>query len=751
MAGIVYGNGIPDGLPPVNLPAFDDGNPNGPLRIQMGNTGIPQDATGQGGQGLGPFAPYQPEAPQAAAQPQQQSGLGPFAPYSPQQPSDAPPMGGGEAALRGAAQGLSFGFAPAIAGAASGVASALGGGDFSTAYDQTRQQQQSALDQAQSQHPYISTAAEIVGGIPSMFMPGVGITKAAQVGATAVPRILQAVRSGAVAGGLYGAGNQTSQGASAANIGLGAAGGALAGGALGGTLGSAIEGGSMLANRVGSIVRGNRNPDLEAQRLVINALQQDQKKVGNVASDLPALNAGSQAGLDLRLGDMGGATTHGLMRAATNLSPEARDVIGDVVQPRFQQQGDRIGRFIRSRFGGVDSDVANEAIQDLARKQNGPAYRAAYEKGDRQIWTPELERLTAAPSVQSALSTALSKWKDYAVRDGFGAMNPPFRVENGGIIRVGGKGMPVYPNIQFWDYAARELQDRAREAPIGSEQGKLYNDLARMLKNELDKNVPEYKAAREGAARFFKARDIVDAGANFLSDTSISLAKSAQVIHQMTPAERELFKRSYAAALASKMERINDNRDALNSMFVKNGPARQRNLIALGETDAGRLEALLRVEAIADRTRKALGNSTTIQQGHDAGKFAGALAAWEGFKELGLNPAYLIAAPLIFAGRQTAKKVDEKVFTKVAELLVSDDPKLLARGVQLAANDPNIRTALRYASDLSARQLVAIMGPSGIGAAALAAREHFKGSEHALPHPNHYDQYDNQGQQVAPQ
>ena len=33
--------------------------------------------------------------------------------------------------------------------------------------------------------------------------------------------------------------------------------------------------------------------------------------------------------------------------------------------------------------------------------------------------------------IQDALNGAMSKWKNYAVRDGFGAMNPPLRVHNG--------------------------------------------------------------------------------------------------------------------------------------------------------------------------------------------------------------------------------------------------------------------------------------------------------------------------------
>lgn len=886
MAGIAYGSGNAPNLPPVNLPTFDDGQ-QAPARIVID---VPSGAQATGNGGWAPYnapspvqaqgasgqtqQPQQPQAQPSQAQQAQPDQTGGWAPY--QAPQQTPPqeVGTGEAAMRGVAHGLSFGFEPAIAGVASGISSVMNGGDFSSAYDQMRQQEQQAYEEAQKQHPYVTTAADIAGNLPTMLIPGIGMGKAAMTGAEMLPRIGQAIGTGAVAGGLFGAGAQTSQGGTPLDIAEGAGGGALAGAALGGVFGSGVEGATQVGNRVASIVRGKRDAGAEAARLVTGALKTDQKQVMGVAGDRAGLNSAQQAGTDVRLADFGGGTTKALLRTATNLSPEARDIVGETVYPRFEQQSGRVSRFIRrfvrnpqsntqeplaTRLSGAFRNALNirrssaediAALQEAARRANRPAYTRAYEAGDRQVWSPELERLSGAPSIQRALRSAVTKWRDWQVHDGFGAANAPVMVENG-ILNLGnGRGLPVFPNIQFWDYAARHIADAAEQARRSGamQEATRLGGLERQLKAELDRIVPEYGQARAGAARFFGAEDALDAGRMFARSKSSDIGAARQAIQQMTQPERELFARGYASEMADILERsgdeanvlkssmlssptarlktglalgtkratqvesilararvfsafdgaesaadagrnfvtsnidnreaakllakmtadersefansfadelanqiarIPDNRSVLNSMFLNNGPARQRILMALGQEDAGRLEALLRIEGIVDRTRRSLGNSTTMQQGADAGKFGGIVAGIEAFKGA-FNPAYLIAIPLIWAGRQSAKQIDERVFTEVAKLLMSDDPAKLARGLNIAVKNPTIRTALRYASDLSARQLVNLLGPSGVGAATMTLGDHILGAAKDAHKDHPEDNYDNYQGQVAP-
>lgn len=681
---------------------------------------------GQSEQGAaGGWAPYVASDQQAPQSPQQQASndaSGGWAQYTPQPPTAAREIGGGEAAMRGALDAFSFGAYPAMAGAASGIKSVMEGGDYSPAYNQTRQEEQDQQKQASEQHPYITGAAEIAGSLPMMMVPGLGAEAFGAKAASMAGRLGRSAGSGAVAGGLFGAGQQVSEGGSAGDVATGAAGGAAAGGVLGGALGGAIETGSAIGNRVMGIVRGARDTDSEAGSRVVSALNKDRAQVGKAITDKQALQAGQEAGTPLTVADLGGENTKALLRSAANNSPGARQIINDTVQNRYSQQADRFATWIRSKFGGMDKDADIDAIKQLARKENGPAYRKAYYEGDRSIESDELNRLVSAPYIQRALVSAMSKWKNYAVRDGFGAMNPPFRIENGVILRTGGGGTKgVFPNIQLWDYAARELQDRARKAPPGSESAKLYNDLARLLKNELDQQVPSYKIAREGAATFFKAASAEEAGANFVKDTTLHNAQAARIIAKMKPAERELFQRGFAAELAHQLERTGYRSDVLRNLFIASPRASQRIKIALGQDGADQFEALMRIEGLIDRTRQALGNSTTVRQAHEAGlAAAGTAGVLEGVHSA-LNPVYIIAGGLVLGGRAAAKNIDDKLAVRIAEMLMSDNPAELQRGYKIISANPTIRTALRRASDVTGRQIVNYLGPAGVAAAGMTA------------------------------
>jgi hypothetical protein len=288
--------------------------------------------------------------------------------------------------------------------------------------------------------------------------------------------------------------------------------------------------------------------------------------------------------------------------------------------------------------------------------------------------------------------------------------------------------LKAYPNLQLWDYAARELQDKAKKLG-GTQEGALYNDLARMLKNELDKHVGSYKTAREGAAAFFKAGDAVEAGANFVKDGTIGTAAGGRAFASMSPAEQELFRRGFASELAKQIENSGFRSDVLNSLFVSSPRAVQRIKIALGEQGAAEFESLVRIEGIVNQARQALGNSTTPRQLKEMGMAGGAttLGALEGLKGA-INPVYLLAGAFVVGGRHAAQTIDEKVAVKVAEMLMSHDPAELARGYKIISQNPVMRDALRGAGEVGIRQIINYARPSGVAAAGATAYTKYRGS-----------------------
>ncbi|MDQ2079478.1 hypothetical protein RA307_04725 [Xanthobacteraceae bacterium Astr-EGSB] len=628
------------------------------------------------------------------------------------------PMAAAPAAALGAAAGASANFQDEIVGAsnASGLPGWLGGlrapvglarlayegvlgdpGPATRAYQEGRDAVRSLQKRAQRDQPGAYLAGEVGGALATIpVMPAATVARGAGLGARTVNAAVTGAAYGASAGTGAGEGAEDTVRQTVTGAGLGAGVGAVAA--------PLIElAGQGAQKLLGGVTSKGR--DVIAARDIERSLKIDHPTSLNVVDD--AVNAVEQAqagGVPVVLADMGGPATRRLADASSIKSPAANKAFADVFNERAGTQKDRLIDTVKSLdIGAFDSVAARAALQDLARAQNKPAYMRAYEAGDREIWTPELERLTAAPYVQRALSGAISKWKNYAVRDGFGAMNPPFRVENGGLIKTGQGGMKAYPNIQLWDYAARDLQDKARAAPIGSQQAGLYNDLARLLKTELDKIVPEYKVAREGAAGFFGAQDAIEAGQKFLT-ARLKNSEARDALAKMVPADRDLFASSFASEFIKMVREVPDRTNVMNR--VLNSPAaRERVEIALGPDGARRLEAFARLEGMMQATKDAVaGNSKTVQRYVDAGLAGTGLGI--NLQEGDFGPSnigtMMIVGALTKSGRRA---INEKVAQRVGELLTSKDPKALRDLLDMAARNPRLLDTIRRADSLLPRLL----------------------------------------------
>jgi hypothetical protein len=363
------------------------------------------------------------------------------------------------------------------------------------------------------------------------------------------------------------------------------------------------------------------------------------------------------------------------------------------------------------------------------------------------IWSPKLEQLSGSDAVATAMSDAARSAKDRGIAEGLGAFNTGVRHSGGTLIFSNSRGARTsYPDLRFWDYTQRELQDAigaAQRAGRNEEAGRLIS-LRRQLVDELDRAVPEFQDARGVAARYFK----VEAGERFvtMSEREMSDPAAARAVAQMSPPERAMFARAFAAQLANMLEHRNYSADVLNNMFVNSPRALRRIRIALGHDGADEFEALMRVEGLVDQFRRAqVGNSSTRQQFHDT-RLIGTTAALETLHG-GINPVYWIAAPLIMGGIRAAHRIDEQVMIRVAEMLLSPDTARVQRALQIVTRRPVLRDALRQASNISVRELLNAAGPTGVLAGGAAGYHHFfpGGTPHAPEAPrqgSYDDQYD---------
>lgn len=553
---------------------------------------------------------------------------------------------------------------------------------------------------AEEQHPVASIAGNVSGAV--LLPIGAGASAA-----TLPARMGRGAAVGAGMGGAAGVGEGQGVTDSLSRGAVGAAAGGALGAAAPAIIEGAVQGGRALAAPVINTIRGLRDPAGEAARRVAAGIQRDIQNDPQAASRLtPQEFAGSvQSGGPATVMDMGGETTRALARSAANTSPEGRAQLNRSINDRFEGQADRVTGWLRNTFHFPDAAAQSQALEQTGRTVNRANYARAYREGDRDIMSPELDRLMGSPAVVDAMRRAATSGKDRAITQGLGAMRQGVTVENGVVTFTRGRnGAPTYPNLAFWDATKKELDDAASAAARAgrnSEAG-VIGDLARTLRNELDQAVPSYQQARAGAAHFFGANDALEAGQNFVA-RNMPAADARRALAQMSPTERQLFQDGFVSRFTETINQTGDRRTVLNKI-AESPAAREKLNVALGPQRAGQLEAGLRVEGIMDLARNAVqGNSTTARQLAELGIAGGVGFGANGFDTGSIRPSALMSAALVYGAARGHGRINENVSRQVAELLTSNNPQALLRGIQMVARNNTLFSALRSADQGLAR------------------------------------------------
>lgn len=605
--------------------------------------------------------------------------LGSIPNVQPQQKRDEksfPFMNRIDAAMRGAADAITFGMADRIAAGLESL-TGIGGkaGDYSGNLAKER-----AIDVADEEN---NQAARVAGQLAGGFVLPGGVAKG---GATLGARIGRGISAGAAQGAAYGAGSSPDL-TNTPEVIRNAASGGLVGGAIGGVAAPIAEGvtaaGEFVGNRTGILpaIRGAINPGQEASRRVGEFLTRDSGRGLSPQEFQSAQNLGQP----VVIADLGGENTRSIARSAANISPESRQIMTDKINARFESQAQRIADFVLDLGGGGKAFDISQNIEGLSRKFNKPLYQKAYAEGAKGIWNDDLANLMQAPAMQDAVRGAIKTGANRDVAEGYKPTLKPFKVDADGNITPVTKpnGDTVIPSLQFWDHVKRNLDDTFARLSRSGEKSAAAD--AKALKNKLVENVtnavPSYAKARGVAAAFFGAENAVEAGAKFATRKGPGVNDATrQVLSKMQPHERELFGVGFASALSDKINSIPDRRSVLNTIF--NSPSSKEQVrMALGSEKASRLETYLHTEATMDMLRGAVqGNSTTARQLAEMG-----LAAGVGGYEGGWSGA-LTGAAFAKLARMGGQKIDQNVVRKIGEMLVSSDPATYNKAMRAIQN-----------------------------------------------------------------
>jgi hypothetical protein len=548
----------------------------------------------------------------------------------------------------------------------------LKGKTFGERYGKALKTQEGEDEAFSREHPIADTAAEIAGGVAATggaAMTGTG-AKLLGLGAKTLPGMIgQGAVSGAVVGGLDSAtrGGDPSEGALYGGLG-GAAGPVVAAG-----VGRAVAPWLRLSNAA-------RAPELEAADQISKAGAKD---AGKGLS--PAEIAGAeQRGQPIALMDVGGGrATQRLARRAANVSPEAQEALDSAIYGRFAGQNTRTAEFLSGMTEFGDAHEVEKALTESAKRVNRPAYAKAYAAGANGIWSDELAQAAQAPVVQDAIRKTMVSAKNEAAKMGFPAPQNPFRTDKEGRIFLGkdSNGRQLTPSLQFWDYVKRNLDKGDRNA----------QDWAKAIRDHLDEHVPEYGVARGGAAQFFGAKDALQAGKDLVTPGTEASKLDNRVLRdnlkKYTPDERRLLSDGTIDQLSQTMLGKPDTENILRSIN-QTPKAKERLLMIMGPEKYQTLEAQLLVEAKMDRFRTAMGNSTTARQLSD-------ISDGSVVPKITLSVRDMLKDFLTEAGKKLGRGIDERVATKIAEMLVSNDGAEYRRAVRMIARNKNLMAAVR--------------------------------------------------------
>lgn len=652
---------------------------------------------------------------------------------------------------RGALQSATFNLSDEAYGLAKGAYDkVLGSGDFSGTYARERDAVRAANAKAADANPGSYLAGQVAGSVAIPMGAARVATLAPGAAAKVAPTLSRAgfgastaPGAGIIGGAREGAAYGAAMGFGGAEGGLedqiaGTVGGGALGGVAGGLLPAVSRGASYVARPIVDEINALTRPVQESARRTANAFDLDAQghhavddalgpvmgRQADVQAEAQRLANAGLAGGEMRLIDTGGSNVTALARSAANVSPTARDILQTAANRRFETQGERAVDFIRSRIPGFGNAArSEEELRELARTVNRPAYQRAIEAGDREIWTPTIARLTGSPMVRKAMERAAERGKDRAIVDGFGAFNTRVEFQPGGNIKFlrGSEGVPTYPDLRYWDYVKRELDDMWRAA---RNQGELdqANDgqaLTRMLRRELDQAVPEYRQARGTAATLFDAEDALEAGQVFArGGAGMTSNQAERTLARMTPNERQFFQEGYLSELLRKVESTGDRRNIVG--VLANSPDKRRQLaMVFGPDRAREIEAFVHIENVMDGLRTALGNSTTARQMNEL-KLAGlgtGLGALASGGDLTDPKAWIVGA-LTYGGRRGFEARSQQMAINIARMLTSQDPMVVQRAMNVAANSPAIMNMLRNASSYLAGGRAAT---TGVAAANVAA------------------------------
>lgn len=477
-----------------------------------------------------------------------------------------------ESFLSGAGDALTFGWGDELLGLGAGLIGM--NGDDVTAW--SRLQQRDAADA----NGLLYGAGQIGGS----FVGGLGVGGAARAGLTAanlgakaanaargvglLGRIGVGGATGAAGGAAYGAGSANDEDRFA-----GATSGAIWGG-IGGAGGQAIMG--ELLPHLGSGIAKQLSPDRRATDVLAKTLERFGQSEGDLMSAIQKANApGAPAGT-LALDVIKGAPQ--VLKGAAVRPSAGRDALRDVMDTRNNAIAEETASDLWNTLGtGLPRDAAQrvKSLSDIQEQMAKPLYGEVYQTRVAAVPKSAKDFVAFNSRDGARFNTAINEARE-SMRRTLG-------------VNVTDEVLMQYP--QFWHTVLHNVEDRVGRAiagakmdPLGAPMGKSvaemagdarkFNDTVRnMLGDKFKKAQDIYSGAAKSKAAEEFGQEMVTASGD------LELGKVAERLAKMTPGEKQHAQYGALSALEEMMRRADTGSGKVNPLRAIIGNAsKRRNL-----------------------------------------------------------------------------------------------------------------------------------------------------------------------------
>jgi hypothetical protein len=492
--------------------------------------------------------------------------------------------------------------------------------------------------------------------------------------------------------------------------------GALFGSVLGAGLQKGMEyagkGAGLIIDKISAPFRNMRDPEGFAIDKFVKTAQKDIDAGRALTPE--QLRLAKEYNLPMVMGDMGGRELHSLARVAADMSPEAAAKMEQHLADRVAERPKYFENFLEGFTLAPNVRTARGAVAQEAKVANKAAYDEAISQGSQGFHSQIIDDLMQAPAMQKAVMQAGESIKNSLAAGR--ATKAYHEMEDG----------TKLPTLEFMDKVKQKLDDMYRGAARDPERKSEAADIQGIistLRNELDTLFPKYKDARGMAAEFFKVNDAGEAGQEIfklLNSRKLMDSGLLELLPKMKSAERGMVA---SGLITSMIDAVRADPKAINQILKPKGPQAQDVLDKIiGPRKRRELESMLQLDGAMNMLNQRVGGNSKTEQLRSFGKTLRDEIAYGGAGLVGgallggsINPLDPASWPGIAAGSgfkhgktMYMKGVNEKFANKIADLVVSQDPRDFQKAASAISRNPWAKRALQQNYD----KMIKISAPS---------------------------------------